>query len=129
MEPKEGVFRLDKTSHIRTLDAPQNFARATRSLRPSGFGKSLWLITLAMHNDKAYKDNFQDLFGHLDIGKSPTPLHSSYYVLQLDFSKLITSSKEEFYESMSYCINLALDIFKADTRRCLLRIRKRMYFV
>lgn len=42
------------------------------SLRPRRFGKSLWLDTLAEYYDLNNQDSFEQLFGHLVIGKSKT---------------------------------------------------------
>jgi len=55
-------------------------------LRPRRFGKSLVLSMLENYYDIAKKDQFEDLFGHLNIGKNPTSLHNSFFILKLDFS-------------------------------------------
>jgi Predicted AAA-ATPase len=102
LQPKKGVFRVDKTGYIRQIDEP--FQRATLSLQPRRFGKSLWLQTLSKYYDKAYKD----LFGHLDIEKSPTQFHSSYYILNLDFSGLRMDSVAVFQKDLDTMINDAL---------------------
>ncbi|MDX8376983.1 MAG: AAA family ATPase [Mariprofundales bacterium] len=47
-------------------------------LRPRRFGKSLWLSTLENYYDIAKADKFEQLFGHLAIGKQPTKLHNKY---------------------------------------------------
>jgi hypothetical protein len=41
---------------------------------------------LENYYDIAKKDMFEKLFGHLHIGKNPTPLHNQYFILKLDFS-------------------------------------------
>ncbi len=55
-------------------------------LRPRRFGKSLCLSMLENYYDIAKKDHFDSLFGHLAIGKHPTPLHNRYVVMRWDFS-------------------------------------------
>jgi Predicted AAA-ATPase len=106
LQPKEGVFRVDKTGYIRKLDGP--VTRAILSLRPRHFGKSLWLQTIAKYYNKAYKDHFQDMFGRLDIGKSPTKFHSSYYICYLNFAGLRTDSVGTFLGYIDATIHRAL---------------------
>ncbi len=65
----KGYFYCDRTDRI-----------------PRRFGKSLLLSMLANYYDVARKDQFQELFGELGIGRNPTPLHSQYFILQWDFS-------------------------------------------
>ncbi len=55
-------------------------------LRPRRFGKSLWLSTLENYYDIAKADKFEQLFGHLAIGKQPTLLHNQYVMMKWDFS-------------------------------------------
>ncbi|MDX8393658.1 MAG: AAA family ATPase, partial [Mariprofundales bacterium] len=57
-------------------------------LRPRRFGKSLWLSTLENYYDIAKADKFEQLFGHLAIGKQPTKLHNKYVVMKWDFSNV-----------------------------------------
>jgi hypothetical protein len=78
----KGYFYCDRTDYIPLLEEGdyQLF------LRPRRFGKSLLLSTLSHYYDIAQKDEFQKLFGHLNIGKSPTPSHSQYLILEWDFS-------------------------------------------
>lgn len=78
----KGYFYCDRTDYIPLLEQGdyQLF------LRPRRFGKSLLLSALSHYYDAARKDEFQKLFGHLNIGKSPTPSHSQYFILEWDFS-------------------------------------------
>ncbi|MDM8544084.1 AAA family ATPase [Desulfococcaceae bacterium HSG7] len=78
---KNGYF-VDKTEYIRKLEYIEN----PIFLRPRRFGKSLWCRILECYYDINRKDNFGRLFGHTRIGKNPTPLHNSFFVLHLDFS-------------------------------------------
>lgn len=55
-------------------------------IRPRRFGKSLVLSMLENNYDVAKKDEFDSIFGNLKIGKKPTALHNSYFILKFDFS-------------------------------------------
>ncbi len=55
-------------------------------LRPRRFGKSLLLSMLANYYDVALQDRFERIFGHLNIGQNPTPLHNRYFIMHWDFS-------------------------------------------
>ncbi|MCP4688828.1 MAG: AAA family ATPase, partial [Desulfobacterales bacterium] len=57
-------------------------------IRPRRFGKRLLLSMLANYYDVAKKDEFDALFGHLKIGKHPTPLRNRFFILKWDFSKV-----------------------------------------
>ncbi|MCP5029654.1 MAG: AAA family ATPase [Actinomycetia bacterium] len=58
------------------------------SPEPRRFGKSLWLRTLAAYFDLRLADDFETLFGDLDVGRDPTPERGSYFVLQWNFSEV-----------------------------------------
>jgi hypothetical protein len=78
-------------------------------LRPRRFGKSLLLSMLENYYDIARKDRFQELFGHLLIGKNPTPLHNQYFILKWDFSCVDPSGsavdiKRAFHNHINACI-------------------------
>ncbi|OQY57817.1 MAG: AAA family ATPase [Desulfobacteraceae bacterium 4572_88] len=78
---KNGYF-VDKTEYVEKLEYIENPV----FLRPRRFGKSLWCRILECYYDIGRKDDFERLFGHTLIGKNPTPLHNSFFVLHLDFS-------------------------------------------
>ncbi len=78
----ENGYYVDKTPYIRLLEKYKNPV----FLRPRRFGKSLWCTTLTYYYDINETDNFEQLFGHTDIGKDPTPMHNRCMVLSLDFS-------------------------------------------
>ncbi len=64
-------------------------------LRPRRFGKSLLLSMLENYYDLAKADEFAALFGHLAIGKNPTPKHNQYFILNWDFSVISPVGKPE----------------------------------
>ncbi|MBF0232375.1 MAG: AAA family ATPase, partial [Desulfamplus sp.] len=75
-------FYKDRTDRIPLLEQSES----QLFIRPRRFGKSLLLSMLENYYDVAKKDEFERLFGHLAIGKNPTPLRNSYFILKLDFS-------------------------------------------
>jgi hypothetical protein len=79
----ENYFYVDRTNHIRVIE---DFGRELIFLRPRRFGKSLLLSMLENYYDLAKADEFKRLFGHLAIGKNPTPRHNQYFVMTWDFS-------------------------------------------
>jgi len=76
-------FYCDRTHLIPIIE---NGGESILFLRPRRFGKSLVLSMLENYYDVAKKGQFEELFGHLHIGKNPTPLHNQYFILKLDFS-------------------------------------------
>jgi len=97
-----GYFYCDRTDKIALLEQSDS----QLFIRPRRFGKSLLLSMLANYYDVARKDLFDTLFGHLKIGKNPTKLHNSYYILKFDFSCVDpTGSAEEVKQSLYDHIN------------------------
>ncbi|SLM28172.1 conserved hypothetical protein [Desulfamplus magnetovallimortis] len=105
---RENGYFVDKTEYIEKLESINNPV----FLRPKRFGKSLLCTMLEAYYDIRKKDDFHELFGHTWIGKNPTPLHSSCFVLHLDMSTVDSSSG-----------NL-LDIEHSFNNTCNLRIKK-----
>ena len=58
-----------------------------------------------------YQDQFQELFGHLDIGKSPTSERNSFLVFRISFSSLNTKDVDSFEESLNGTLNMAVKKF------------------
>ena len=105
----EKLFYCDKTDRISIIEDTGYFLLF---LRPRRFGKSLLLSMLENYYDIARKDRFQELFGHLLIGKNPTPLHNQYFILKWDFSCVDPSGtaqdiKKAFYNH----INASIEAF------------------
>ena len=102
----EKLFYCDRTDCISRIEDTGYFLLF---LRPRRFGKSLLLSMLENYYDLARKDRFQDLFGHLLIGKNPTPLHNQYFMLKWDFSCVDPSGsakdiKRAFHNHINACI-------------------------
>ena len=85
----EKKFFVDNTKFIPLLEEEGKNLFFTR---PPRFGKSLFVDTLAHYYDvKTSKDKFDNLFGGMDIHKSPTDLQGKYHILKLDFSIDVSS--------------------------------------
>ncbi len=78
----EGRLYVDKTRFIRPLEDE----RFTILIRPRRFGKSCWVSLLEHYYDRRWADEFEQVFGGTDIGRSPTEKRHSYVVLRFDFS-------------------------------------------
>ena len=102
----EKLFYCDRTDRIFMIEDTGYFLLF---LRPRRFGKSLLLSMLENYYDLARKDRFQELFGHLLIGKNPTPLHNKYFILKWDFSCVDPSGsakdiKRAFHNHINACV-------------------------
>lgn len=99
---KDNLYYVDKTMYIPLLEEqPHNLM----FIRPRRFGKSLLLSMLRTYYDKAKKDQFEEIFGSLWIGKHPTPLMGRYQVMHLDFSQIggtIDELEKKFDEYLCY---------------------------
>lgn len=104
---RENYFYQDRTHLIPVIE---DAGRQLLFLRPRRFGKSLLLSMLEHYYDLNRADQFDALFGHLAIGKSPTSLHNQYCVMNWDFS-LINSHGElgAIERSIHQHINLCVE--------------------
>jgi hypothetical protein len=103
----ENYFYVDRTAHIRTIE---DFGKELIFLRPRRFGKTLLLSMLENYYDVAKADEFERLFGHLAIGKNPTPKHNQYLVMTWDFSRVkatgdITAIEKALYNRVNHAIS------------------------
>lgn len=87
---EENYDYIDKTKYIEILETLNE--KYIVFLRPRRFGKSLFVSILEYYYDKQYKD--LTIFNDLYIGKNPTKLKNSYFVLTFTFSGINTSSAE-----------------------------------
>ena len=104
----ENRYYVDKTAFIRRMEERADFLFF---VRPRRFGKSLLCETLRCYYDVAEKENFDRLFGGLDIGKNPTPNASRYFVLTLDFSQVNVCRGATWAEKFEAYLDTQLDIF------------------
>ena len=82
----EGYLYVDRSDRIPQLEQA---GKQVLFLRPRRFGKSLLLNMLANYYDLAQAERFETLFGHLKIGRNPTPLRNRYFVMTWDFSAVL----------------------------------------
>jgi hypothetical protein len=93
-------FYQDRTMYIENLE--ENTSRFLFYLRPRRFGKSLFITMLNYYYAIEFKDQFQNLFGKLAIGKKPTALANSYLVLSLEFSGILTDTPKDTFEGFLF---------------------------
>ncbi|MBF0202419.1 MAG: AAA family ATPase, partial [Desulfamplus sp.] len=95
-------YYCDRTDRIPRLEQE----KYQLFLRPRRFGKSMLLSMLENYYDVAAKEQFGPLFGHLKIGKNPTRLRNSYFILKWDFSCIDASgSLKEIRQSLFNHVN------------------------
>ena len=104
---RDNLYYVDKTMYIPILEEQPNYLMF---IRPRRFGKSLLLSMLKTYYDKAKKDQFEEIFGSLWIGKHPTPLMGRYQVMHLDFSQ-IGGSIDELEKKFDKYFALMLNAF------------------
>jgi len=104
----QGYFYCDRTDKIPLLEKSDS----QLFIRPRRFGKSLVLSMLENYYDVAKKDEFDAIFGNLKIGKNPTPLRNSYFILKFDFSCVDpTGSAEDVKKALFDHINVSIEGF------------------
>lgn len=109
---EENYLYVDRTAYIRRLEALSG--RSVLFVRPRRFGKSLWLNVLSRYYDVALTERFAELFGSLEIGRQPTPLHNRYFVLEWDFSRIDPrGTVDEIAERMNETLNSMIEEFAA----------------
>ena len=85
-------YYVDKTMYIEKLE---NLAEPyIMFLRPRKFGKTLFTSTLENYYDFKKTNKFEELYGDTYIGKNPTKLRNSYYILKFNFSGIDTTNEE-----------------------------------
>jgi hypothetical protein len=104
----EGYFYQDRTAFIRELETSPKFVFY---LRPRRFGKSLFVSMLEYYYALQYKNDFQSLFGQLDIGKNPTPLANQYMVISFEFTGIMTNTPANTMEGFLESVRDSVDIF------------------
>ena len=89
---ENNYYYVDKTMYIEKLE---NLAeRYIMFLRPRKFGKTLFTSTLENYYDILKEEKFEKLYGETYIGKNPTKLKNSYYILKFNFSGIDTTDAE-----------------------------------
>ena len=85
-------YYVDKTKYIEKLESLEE--KRIMFLRPRKFGKTLFTSVLENYYDVNKKDKFEELFKETYIGKNPTEMKNSYYILRFNFSGINTKDEE-----------------------------------
>ena len=109
-------YYIDKTMYIEKLE---NLAEPyIMFLRPRKFGKTLFTSTIENYYDINKKEKFQKLFGETYIGKNPTKLKNSYYIIRFNFSRIDTTNEEStikgFKEKVMSSIKMFIEKYELD---------------
>ena len=105
---RENYFYCDRTDKIPLLEN----TKSQLFIRPRRFGKSLVLSMLENYYDVVKKDEFEEIFGDLKIGKNPTDLRNSYFILKFDFSCVDpTGTAEDVKKALFNHINACIEEF------------------
>jgi hypothetical protein len=110
----EGDYYVDRTPYIRLLEEK---GHTLLFLRPRRFGKSLLISMLENYYDVNKADDFARLFGHLAIGRDPTPRHNQYLILRWDFSTVdphgtSDAIRQSLYNSINRSIQRCARMYK-----------------
>ncbi len=87
---------VDKTPFVKVLE--ESSLKYVTFLRPRKFGKSLFMSMLHHYYGVEHQAKFDYHFSGTYIGENPTSFASSYFVLQLGFSGIITDSEKSTFE-------------------------------
>ena len=105
-------YYVDKTMYIEKLEnLPEPYIMF---LRPRKFGKTLFTSTLENYYDILKTDKFDKLFADTYIGKNPTKLKNSYYILKFNFSGIDTSNEDATMIGFKEKVTLSINRFTKD---------------
>ena len=95
----EGCLYVDKTRFLHALEQE----RFVFFIRPRRFGKTCWLSMLESYYDRNQADDFERVFGGLDICREPTPNRGRYVVVRFNFSTFGNDPANLEREFDEYC--------------------------
>ena len=105
----DNYYYVDKTEYIEKLENYPN--KRVMFLRPRKFGKTLFTSTLENYYDIKRTEKFNELFSETYIGKNPTSLKNSYYILKFNFSGIDTNSIESTIKEFKNSVGLSISSF------------------
>lgn len=105
----DDYYYVDKTKYIERLENYPN--KKVMFLRPRKFGKTLFTSTLENYYDIKKSENFDKIFSETYIGKNPTKLKNSYYILKFNFSGIDTSNLETAMKTFKNKTISAINLF------------------
>lgn len=106
---EDNYYYVDKTMYIEKLERLAE--KRIMFLRPRKFGKTLFTSTLENYYDINKKDKFEKLYGETYIGKNPTPLKNSYYILRFNFSGIDTENEETTMKGFKSKVISSIEVF------------------
>ena len=95
----EGCLYVDKTRFLHALEEE----RFVFFIRPRRFGKTCWLSMLESYYDRNQADDFERVFGGLDICRQPTANRGRYVVVRFNFSTFGNDPAKLEREFDEYC--------------------------
>ena len=95
----EGCLYVDKTRFLHPLEEE----RFVFFIRPRRFGKTCWLSMLESYYDRNQADDFERVFGDLDICRQPTANRGRYVVVRFNFSTFGSMPANLEREFDEYC--------------------------
>ena len=95
----EGCLYVDKTRFLHPLEQE----RFVFFIRPRRFGKTCWLSMLESYYDRNQADDFERVFGGLDICRQPTANRGRYVVVRFNFSTFGNDPAKLEREFDEYC--------------------------
>ena len=106
---EENYYYVDKTKYIEKLESLSD--KRIMFLRPRKFGKTLFTSVLENYYDKLKESKFEKLFGETYIGKNPTNLRNSYYILKFNFSGIDTETIETTIKGFRKEVESSVKVF------------------
>ena len=100
-------YYVDKTPFIEQIEESNMYFFY---IRPRRFGKSLTLSMLENYYDINKKDKFEEIFGKLYIGQNPTPEHSTYLIIHLNFAE-VAAGLDDYKDGLDNHCRLVFNFF------------------
>lgn len=97
--------------HISNLEISGATTRTMAAAIPASVERSAFLDILTQYYDVKNAPHFQSMFGHLTLGKTPTPLHSQFRILRINFADLNIESLEKFDISVLEAVRNSVKAF------------------
>ena len=104
---KEDCYYVDKTPFIEQIEESNKYFFF---IRPRRFGKTLTLSMLENYYDINKKDKFEEIFGKLYIGQNPTPEHSTYLIIHLNFAE-VAAGLDDYKNGLDNHCRLVFNFF------------------
>lgn len=104
---KEDCYYVDKTPFIEQIEESNKYFFF---IRPRRFCKTLTLSMLENYYDINKKDKFDEIFGKLYIGQNPTPEHSTYLIIHLNFAE-VAAGLDDYKDGLDNHCRLVFNFF------------------